>query len=434
VSDQSKEGASNDETDMRRERMRFIKSRERTFLVDRLWQVMDDPESSAKANYYEKFMCALITISVFSALLQTLNYPPWTGLSAAVFETIVDAIFAGEIIVRFIACPNRKSFCKNMYNIVDVASGLPIILRLYLNFQIPLGREACSYPCLVLKGLVPLVRLLKMLRRFQQFHLLLKAFSVAIEALPVMVFIYILIALGFTAMIYVVEPASNVDSFTTAWWLAIVSMTTLGYGDKYPDTDAGRLVVTIFVFTSTMYMAIPLGIIGNAFNDVWKDRDHILLMERTRTRLQQAGYTPQDIPILFKLFDCDRNGQLDITEFRWMLQGMRLGLKKNRVIELYEAFDDDKSGGIDPNEFIKALFPDAYYEIFGDPRLERNTSIQSIVLEDGEEVASKGPSQMLSPIGGMKSSVSSGRPSFDHRVSTHEELQMRVSMRLDAPK
>jgi len=88
-------------------------------------------------------------------------------------------------------------------------------------------------------------------------------------------------------------------------------------------------------------------------------------MQRTRTRLEQAGYTANDIPMLFKLFDCDRNGQLDVLEFQWMLQGMRLGLKKERVVELYEAFDDDKSGGIDPIEFVKALFPDAYYEMYG---------------------------------------------------------------------
>merc|ERR1719393_571735 len=124
-------------------------------------------------------------------------------------------------------------------------------------------------------------------------------------------------------------------------------MTTVGYGDMTPTTTAGHFIIAVLVFSSSLYMAIPLGIIGNAFNDVWKDREKLLLMQRTKDRLGQAGFAPEDIPRIFALFDADGNGQLDMAEFKWMLQGMSLGLKKERVIELYQWFDDDHSGGID---------------------------------------------------------------------------------------
>mmetsp|Transcript_148132 Transcript_148132/g.474194 ORF Transcript_148132/g.474194 Transcript_148132/m.474194 type:complete len:328 (+) Transcript_148132:504-1487(+) len=291
-----------------RERLReeFVKSRERTFLLEKMWKVMEDPQSSSFASAWERCMCFLIGVSIVTALMMTANKPFWNDISACMFEVAVEIVFAVEIFTRLVACPNRMRFFRNPYNIVDILSALPIGLRVIENFRVITGREACDIWCSMLRSLVPVLRLLKFLRHFQQFHLLLKAFAVALEALPIMIFIYVLIMMGFTSAIYIVEPADNVESFMKALWLAIVSMTTVGYGDISPSTDAGRIVVSVFVFASSMYMAIPLGIIGNAFNDVWKDRDHILLMQKTRTLLIQAVASSHAMLVLTSRSFCRR--------------------------------------------------------------------------------------------------------------------------------
>merc|ERR1712190_155343 len=80
-----------------------------------------------------------------------------------------------------------------------------------------------------------------------------------------------------------------------------------------------RLLIVITV----LYMAVPLGIIGNAFTQTWNDRDRILLTQRTRERLRQWGYEANDIPILFHAFNekdneaenCNEGGCLNIDEF-----------------------------------------------------------------------------------------------------------------------
>jgi hypothetical protein len=124
------------------------------------------------------------------------------------------------------------------------------------------------------------------------------------------------------------------------------------------------------------YTAIPLGIIGNAFNDVWKDRDRILLMQRARDGMKQAGYTAKDVNKLFRIFDRDKDSLLNMKEFTWMLEGMRLGLKRERVVELYELFDDDQSGGIDEREFVKNLFPESYHDLYGDTEDEQQDEMK----------------------------------------------------------
>merc|ERR1740121_1149726 len=140
----------------------------------------------------------------------------------------------------------------------------------------------------------------------------------------------------------------------------------LGYGDVYPKTDPGRVVIGVLVFCTMFYTAIPLGIIGNAFNDVWKDRDRVLLMQRARNGMMLAGYSAKDVEKLFRIFDKDRDGMLNPKEFSWMIEGMRLGLTTERVYELYELFDGDGSGGIDEQEFVKGLFPERYHELYGE--------------------------------------------------------------------
>merc|ERR1712190_649054 len=86
--------------------------------------------------------------------------------------------------------------------------------------------------------------------------------------------------------------------------------------------------------------------------------------QRTYNRLVQWGFQARDIPKLFKLFDQDKDGELDFREFTEMVNEMGLGLTKSRVMELFALFDDDGSGSIDAREFVKALFPNEYRDIY----------------------------------------------------------------------
>jgi len=202
------------------------------------------------------------------------------------------------------------------------------------------------------------------LRRFQQFHLLLQAFRQAFEALPVLLFTLCVIVLTFSSMIFYVEPRENIETLPKAIWLAIVTMTTVGYGDTIPQRPAGSVVVSLLAIISVLYMAMPLGIIGYTFTQIWKDRDKILLMHRTRERLRQWGFNVTDIVKVFKLFDLDEDGGLNIEEFREFMATLRIGLSDERIMSLFHFIDADGGGSIDDEEFTKTLFPLEYHQIY----------------------------------------------------------------------
>lgn len=170
----------------------------------------------------------------------------------------------------------------------------------------------------------------------------------------------------FCSLLFLVEPKENVPTLLHAMWLTIVTMTTVGYGDMIPVSGPGHVIVAVLIVSSALYMAIPLGIIGAAFNNVWKQRDCILLVKRARDQLKEKGYTPLDIPVLFKLFDSDQDGELSRGDFIRMIEGMNISLPTERVIELFDTFDSDGGGTIDALEFIRHVFPTAFHELYGE--------------------------------------------------------------------
>eukprot|EP00403_Amphidinium_massartii_P013799 CAMPEP_0178430218 /NCGR_PEP_ID=MMETSP0689_2-20121128/31208_1 /TAXON_ID=160604 /ORGANISM="Amphidinium massartii, Strain CS-259" /LENGTH=197 /DNA_ID=CAMNT_0020052071 /DNA_START=353 /DNA_END=946 /DNA_ORIENTATION=+ len=186
-------------------------------------------------------------------------------------------------------------------------------------------------------------------------------------------------------------------------------MTTVGYGDIVPGNTRCTTITAVLIFVTMVYMSIPLGIIGSAFCDTWKDRDRILLMQRTRERLAQWGYTAKDIPVLFQAQDGDGDGELTSQEFLEMLQGMRIGLSEDRIYELFQSFDDDGSGTIDHKEFLKALFPKAYREMvakYGSEG-EGTSSENSKKEEEQQEQQEQDASQSVKPMEKISSQRSS---------------------------
>jgi len=332
-----------------------------------LWRLMEEPDSSMAAWWYSRTWDPFIMATIIVTALQTLHPPPLHGVGAAVLETSFDVIFIIEVILRYFASSNSCVFVKNIYNVIDMLAAVPALaIRASTGFIL---EEDCgnisTCPQMLLLCVVPILRVMKTLRRFQKFHLFLTLLQTILEALRVLLFTLLIMVLVFSSLIYLIEPRENIGSLPQAMWLTIVTVTTVGYGDVVPESAAGHLVVGVLVISSVLYMAMPIGIIGNAFTQIWQDRDRILLMIRTRDRLVQWGYTARDMIKLFMHFNTDGDGNLSIVEFRQMMDEMEIGLSEERVVELFDSIDKDKSGGIDVKEFIQGLFPSAYHEIYG---------------------------------------------------------------------
>merc|ERR1719272_1835546 len=168
------------------------------------------------------------------------------------------------------------------------------------------------------------------------------------------------LALFFAELLYLVEPNESINSLSTTVWFTIVTMTTVGYGDYTPTTVAGHTVASVLIIISALYMAMPLGIVGNAFSEVWSDRDRLLVMKRFRNAFLQGGFTLRALQDVFAIFDGDGSGTLDLDEFSLMLSTIQMNVSEERVGMLFSALDKDGSGEIEIEELVAALVPKSF--------------------------------------------------------------------------
>eukprot|EP00438_Fugacium_kawagutii_P007038 Skav230654 [mRNA] locus=scaffold2103:266498:267368:- [translate_table: standard] len=102
------------------------------------------------------------------------------------------------------------------------------------------------------------------------------------------------------------------------------------------------LVASILTFVSVLFLALPVGIIGNEFTACWQSRHQVLLKTRVRKCLLKWGYTvtglkqARDLQLLIEYVDVDQDGFLTLSEFLELIQQM-LGARNDAADEFYSA-------------------------------------------------------------------------------------------------
>lgn len=141
-------------------------------------------------------------------------------------------IFLYEFIQRFIKSPNKLKFMK--WGWIDLIASIPAL---------PFVRYGRVFR---------LVRLFRVLRAFRSFKVLIHhVFRNRMNGtMSFVAIITVLVVIFSSISILIVEkdPLSNIKTAEDAVWWAIVTITTVGYGDKFPVTTEGRLIGTLLMF------------------------------------------------------------------------------------------------------------------------------------------------------------------------------------------
>jgi len=330
--------------------------------LDMIWETLDDPNSSHKAWWISQFQSCLVMATVIFGTLQTTEPPVLNPVTVAVVETCFDSMFCLEFAFRIISAPSKWIYLTDPVNMADIACVLGLPLRASIGFVFP-AEPLTTYEEVVQMILVfflPLFRFLKLLRYFEITRLLIDACAKSAEAVPVLSYMMALIVLISATFIYLFEDRSNIPTMPHSLWLAVVTMTTVGYGDYYPTSIGGYLTVALLTFVSVVFLALPVGIVGHEFNKSWQSRGHMLLMTRVRKCLNKWGFNAGDVQILIRYADTDGDGKLTLAEFVELIRQMRIGVSSEAAAELFTILDTDYNGYVDDDEFLRNVFPDEY--------------------------------------------------------------------------
>ncbi|CAE7451232.1 KCNB1 [Symbiodinium natans] len=331
--------------------------------LDYVWELLDDPASSRWAWRVSQFLKMLVIFSVLISNLETTKPPMLDRNLVVVLQISFDAVFLVEFLCRILSAPSKRSYLRDPLNWADMLSGLGLPLRASVGFGIEgLGRVGWGMETiqLILLYFLPLARLLKLLRYFDSLRLLIDACVNSAEALPVLAYMLAVMVLFSATIIYLVESEDNIPTLQHALWLAIVTVTTVGYGDYFPKSPWGYLCVSVLTFISVLFLALPVGIVGHEFTQSWLSRRRVILQTRVRRCLNKWGYTAGDLQMLFEYADADGDGSLALVEFIELVRQMRIGVSAEAAAELFTMFDSDQNGTLDRTEVLRHLFPDEY--------------------------------------------------------------------------
>lgn len=221
-------------------------------------------ESDSASRIYDYIMIAAIPISLIP-----LVFKETTPLLAA-FDKLTAVLFILDYIARlstadFALKRGVKSFLLYPFTpmaIVDLLSVLPSVFAISAGLKLfKIFRLARSFR---------VFRAFKMLRYSKSFLIIRKVLHeqrAPLVAVGTLAAAYVLIS---ALVIFNVEP-DTFETFFDAIYCATVSLTTMGYGDIYPVTTAGRLVTMLSSFVGIAIVALPSGIITSGYmNEISK--------------------------------------------------------------------------------------------------------------------------------------------------------------------
>lgn len=212
---------------------------------------------------FDYFIQILILISLISFSIETL--PDNSDLTKRILlftELFCIIIFSIEYILRVYVAKKPLKYILSFYGIIDLLAILPFYLRVVIDL-----RALRAFRIFRIFRSLKLIRYNKALHRFH-----IAAGVVKEEIVLFFIVTAILIFLSASGIYFfenVAQPESFKSIFHSLWW-AIVTLTTVGYGDVYPITIGGKVFTFFVLVIGIGVVTVPAGLIATALTKARK--------------------------------------------------------------------------------------------------------------------------------------------------------------------
>lgn len=222
----------------------------------RLHEIIFEADTPA-GKAFDVALLIMIVVSVITVALESVSSISETyGTYLRALEWVITILFTIEYVLRLMSVGKPLRYARSFFGIVDVLSILPTYLSLFFA-----GTQAL----LVIRAL----RLLRVFRVLKLGHFLSEA-NLLTEALrasgrKIIVFLGTVLSLVVIvgALMYLIEgPENGFTSIPQSLYWAVVTLTTVGYGDIAPQTVMGKLFASIVMILGYGIIAVPTGIVS----------------------------------------------------------------------------------------------------------------------------------------------------------------------------
>lgn len=164
-------------------------------------------------------------------------------------------IFTIEYVLRLYCSPRPSAYARSFYGVVDLLAILPTYIAIFV--------PGTTYLMVVrLLRVLRIFRVLRLMRFLEDSNILLRSMMLSSRKVMIFFFSVAILVTVFGALMYVIEgPENGFTSIPYAIYWAIVTLTTVGYGDIVPQTDIGKALASFTMLMGYSIIAVPTGII-----------------------------------------------------------------------------------------------------------------------------------------------------------------------------
>lgn len=238
-------------------------------MKDKLHRIIFESDTKA-GKLFDIVLIWMILLSVFVVCLESVSEINLKYNTLLIFiEWALTIVFSIEYILRLYTTSKTKSYAFSFFGIVDLLALLPMFVGLFIT-------GAGSLVVIRSIRILRIFRLLKLSRYVGEAEVLKKALMSSKHKIIVFLLSVVTIVIFMGAMMYLIEGRDiGFDSIPKSMYWAIVTMTTVGYGDLVPHTNLGKLLASVLMIMGYAIIAVPTGIVTAELTSAKKDENKI---------------------------------------------------------------------------------------------------------------------------------------------------------------
>ncbi len=223
---------------------------------ERLHEIIFEADT-ATGKAFDIALIASIALSVLAVSLESVaTFNARYGSQLRVLEWILTGLFTVEYGLRMLCTKYPIRYVRSFFGVVDLLSILPTYLSLIF--------EGSHYLLVIrLLRVLRVFRVLKLAQYVQEGRLLTQALYASRRTITVFLLVVLTLVMIIGSMMYMIEGEANgFTSIPRSVYWAILTLTTVGYGDIAPQTDLGRFAASIVMILGYGILAVPTGIVS----------------------------------------------------------------------------------------------------------------------------------------------------------------------------
>ncbi len=212
-----------------------------------------------QGRIFDLFIQLLIIVSLISFSIETLPHLSAKSIQILNYiELFIVLIFTVEYIARITVADKKIKYIFSFFGIVDLLAILPFYLPIVLDLR-----------SIRIVRLLRLFRAFKLLRYNTAVHRFHAALKIAKEELVLFGIVasmaFYVAAVGIYYFENTAQPEAFSSIFQSMWW-AVVTLTTVGYGDVYPVTNGGKIFTFFVLMVGIGIVTVPAGLVASALS------------------------------------------------------------------------------------------------------------------------------------------------------------------------